>query len=531
MPSSLRTLIIGIIAILMTVGIWGCDEDSTSEPAQQSLRDFINSIGTFSSPPAEFDQAVGTSDTTISGSGGIEVCTFEKFEMGRNPEEVVAFSPNDVALWPGCIVQGQHLSDGILVPVSALRAPCTVGIDLPGLSAEERSADIENPTQFNVNGALDAIVDTFLARGFSKDAQFTFISKETYEFEQGLLDIGISAEWPSGNLRSQFGYSWTSQEHTLLLKFVQKYYVATVNPPVSPTAFFDASVTPDDLDNYTGPGNPLCYVQSVTYGRLGILSMTSTESQSMMTAALNAAFNSLFVSGTIDVSTEHEQVLQESTMKLLILGGQGTSAVQNLTDPIAGLLNWISAGIELAPETRGVPISYTVAHLKDNSMARFQYTTEFTRRLCAFADQPLWISVHQLKCEGSEGGFYPALEGWWDVWLTTEIPGLDPIEKHAHGTFADFDPGETRAISTAAWDNPIPSQAGVTVTLRIRIIEDDDTYDDNMGDYSWVLEYPDFNPGTGTCTGDPERCDFNQLFHNGDQKIRAYWKLHLDGNP
>jgi hypothetical protein len=531
MTSRARLGAISILIILTAISVWSCGKDSTSDPAQLTLEEFINGISMFSAPDPEFDRSISTGDTTITGPGGVEVCSVEEFEMGRNPDEVVAFSPNDVALWPGCIVQGKYLGDGMLVPVSAMREPCIVGIDLPGLSAEERSATISDPTQFTVKGALDAIVDTFLTRGNSKDAVFSYTYKETYEFEQGMLDIGISTKWPSGNLRSQFGYSWVSQEHTLLLKFVQKYYTATVDPPLSSTAFFKESVTPEDLNNYTGPGNPLCYVQSVTYGRLGILSMTSAASQQIMTAALNAAFNSMLVSGTIDVSAQHEQVLRESTMKLLILGGQGTSAVQDLTDPIAGLLNWISAGIELTEDTRGVPISYTVAHLKDNSPARFQYTTEFSRRICTFADQPLWISVYQLKCEGGEGGFYPALEGWWDVWLTTDIPGLDPIEKHAGGYFSDFDNGETLAISTAAWDNPIPSQAGVTVTLRIKILENDDSYDDNMGDFTWVMDYPDFNPGTGTCTGDPPRCEFIQLFQNGNQKIRGYWKLHLDGNP
>ncbi len=527
-------LIIGCVVVWVAAGLAGCSEDSDPVGANElSLLEFINGISPYPSPAPAFDRPVGApGDSTISGTGGVQVCTVEKFEMGRNMDEVVAFAPTAVGLWPGSIVQGEYVNDGLLVPVSAVRSSCTVGIDLPGLAPDERSAVITQPNQFTVRGALDGIVDTFLTRGLQKDAEFTFTHKETHSFEQGLLAIGISVDWSGGDMQSQFGYSWSSVEHMLLLKFTQKYYTATVVPPASPTAFFDSSVKPSALSNYTGPGNPMCYVQSVTYGRLGILSMTSSESSSKMTAALSAAFNSIFVDGTIDVSAEHEQILQESTMKLLILGGDGTQAVENLADPITGLLNWITSGIELGPSTRGVPISYTVAHLKDNTIARFQYTTDFTRRTCAWADQPLYVSFYKMKCEGSEGGAWPALEGWWDAWVYIDIPGLDRIEKHDNGTFGDFDPGEFRNLTSASWHNPMPSQAGAKVTLRIKIVEDDDvSANDNMGDKEWVMEYPAFNPGSGDCDPDPNVCFFEEVFESGNQRIRVYWKLDLNQQP
>jgi len=520
---------------LTALSFGGCssEDDPMAPNTGVDILTFINNISPYPPPSPEFDVEKGSpSDTTLSGGGGVEVCSVHKFEMGRNMHEIVAFDPNAGALWPGCIVQGQHVKDGLLVPVSVKRSPCTVGIaDLPGLTPEQMSATVD-PGQFSVAGTLNGIVDVFLATGQQQPAQFTFTSEETHGFEQGLLDIAVSASWPGGNLRSEFGYTWQSQKHTLLLKFTQKYYTATVDPPTSPIGYFDSSVDVGDIRNYTGDGNPLCYVKSVTYGRLGILSMTSEASEETMSASLNLAFTALWSEGTIDTQAEYAQVLRNSTMKLLILGGDGTDGVVSLVDPIQGLMTWISSGMVLSQTTRGVPISYTVAHLKDNSIARFQYTTEFTQRECAWADQPAYVSVYKLKCEGEEGGFTPALEGWWDVWLYTDIPGLDPIEKHANGTFGDFDSGETRSITNASWDNPMPTQSGAKFRLRVKIVEDDDTSaNDNMGDRTWVFDYPDFNPGTGTCTGDPERCEFEQVFENGGQKIRVYFRVNLDGNP
>ena len=129
-----RLLIIGVLVIFASAGIWSCGNDSTSNPPALTVEQFINSIGTFSSPAAEFDIATGSSDTTLTDAGGVEVCSVEEFEMGRNPEEIVAFSPNDVALWPGCIVQGEFVgySREHICRVKAPATPDSVPIGYTG---------------------------------------------------------------------------------------------------------------------------------------------------------------------------------------------------------------------------------------------------------------------------------------------------------------------------------------------------------------------------------------------------------------
>ena len=527
-----NTLVYSLVIIILFCVT--CGDDPISSNPEESLQEYINNISIFPDPPAEYDNFLGKEgDTVDESSAGVMVCSVEDFEMGRNMHEIVAFDPNADALWPGCIVQGQYIPDGILNPVNVPRTPITVGIpNLPGMSGDELSKEISNPTQFKVAGTLNEIIDSFISSGATLPADFSFQSIETYEFEQGMLDLGISADWVGGNLRSRFQYEWESSKNTLLLKFTQKYYTATVDPPSSSVSFFDPNVKVKDIENYTSNGNPLCYVKSVTYGRVGILSMTSTESMSEMKASLDAAFDALLASGSIDSEAEYAKVLKTAEMKLLILGGAGTDDIVSLTDPVSGLMNWINSGMELNENTRGVPISYVVAHLKNNTNARFQYTTSFKKRLCAWADQPAYVSVYQLKCISDEGGAWPALEGWCYVTLTTYIPGLDPIEIGSSTiSFSNFDPGETRDITTASWDNPVSKQAGTYFTLNIVIIEDDDVYDDNLGDYTWDFTYPDFNPGTGDCSVDPLRCNYEQVFEYGGQKIIAYFKVHLDGNP
>lgn len=524
------------LCVLITVAFLSlilitCSDDPVS--SEITLEEFINSISPYPAPNSEFDLSLGKlGDTTDESSAGVMICSVEEFEMGRNMHEIVAFDPNAGSLWPGCIVQGKFVADGILSPVSVGRTPITVGIPgFPGLPVDSLSIEVADPNQFNVAGALNTIVDNFMATGTNLPADFSFNAIETYEFEQGMLDLGISANWVGGSLRSQFNYEWESSKNTLLLKFTQKYYTATVEPPSSSSSYFNSSVSVSDLENYTEDGNPLCFVKSVTYGRIGILSMTSTASQSTMKSSLSLAFDALLADGQIDANAEYAQVLRESEMKLLILGGSGTDGIVSLVDPIGGLMSWVNSGMVLDENTRGVPISYVVAHLKDNTNTRFQYTTSFKQRLCTWADQPAYVSVYSMKCEDDEGGFWPALEGWCYIWLTTEIPGLDPRVRSETVSFANFDPGEYRTITSASWDNPITKQAGTMFTLRIKIVEDDDVYDDNMGDYTWEFTYPNFNPGTGDCSPDPLRCKYEQVYEYDGQRIMVYFKVHLDGIP
>lgn len=520
------TIFGGLNLIALSV-ISGCsDNPSPVDPTEISVQSFVENVSPYPSPPQEFDREfAAAAESTITSSEGTEVCSVETFEMGRNPHEVIAFNPNANALWPGCIVQGVHLEDGILVPVSVGRTPLTIGVARVG------SKVIDSPNAFNVTSAIDDIVNDYLEENDEMGTQLALTMTEAHSFEQGLLDIGIAVGWPGGDVRSQFNYAWQSRKNTLFLKFTQTYFTATVDPPASADAYFDDSVTVDQLRNHTANGNPLCYVSGVTYGRIGILSMTSSVSSSDMELALKLSFDDIKTNGEIEVESWHAGVISESEIKLLVIGGQSTDIVISLTDPVESLVTWIRRGQTLREVTDAKPISYTVAHLRDNSVALFQYTTRFSLRTCQWADQAMRFDVYKIKCEGEEGGTTPALEGKWYVTLTSTIPGLAaPIIKKSEGSFSDFDKDETRSITTATWDNPMSSQAGAKVELRVKIIESDNGLygdDDNMGDKTWTWTYPGWDQVAGDDVTSPPWRLFNSLYEKDNQRIRLYFRMKL----
>jgi len=91
-----------------------------------------------------------------------------------------------------------------------------------------------------------------------------------------------------------------------------------------------------------------------------------------------------------------QQILAQSEMKLLLLGGNATSGVQAiLGDPVAGLCTWIEDGAEMKETSQGLPISYTTHYLRDNRLASFGYAAEWTVEECVPVSRRFHVDIHR----------------------------------------------------------------------------------------------------------------------------------------
>jgi hypothetical protein len=533
----LFTLVCSLCLGVFTFG--GCSDDGPTEPNnngntpvdQTELLEYINGISPYPDPPPEFRDPVGAPlDTTKSGSNGIEICTKQEYAMGTNLDEIVVFHPNTSSLWPGAIVQGKDLTDGILSGVNVARAPVTVGCpDLPAMPAEDLSETVSAPDQFKVNGAINTIVEKFIDAGHTLPAAVDFEMKEVTSFEQAMLDIGISASWATGDFTNDFSYSKTSEKHTVFIKFIQKYFTASVTTPSSPISVFANTVAKSQLENYTGNGNPLCYVSDVTYGRIGLLSITSTKDSTEIKNAMDAAMESLKGSGDISIDFAMLQLIMQSEIKLKIIGGKPTSGVINLTNPVAGLIEWIGDGMDMNSQSRGAPISYTVKHLKDNSLARFQYTTDFAIETCEWAAQEVIVKIDKMVCRDEEGGTCPALECAYD--FDVQVPlvgGGTKTTGIADGYRGDFDKGETSTIDKSA-KIYVPTHKDGKFRIKLGMTEkDDDKWqcssdsDASMTNYTnWFEWQTDWYPWTSGSYSSSTYCT------GGGGQVQVYWTVTI----
>jgi len=400
---------------------------------------------------------------------------------------------------------------------------------LPNMSAEERSRENLAPSRSTVDGAIDDIVTTFLNKGVVKAPEYGYEVKETYSFNQVMLDIGIATEWGTGSAVGKFHWENQEEKSTVFVKFVQKYYTAYIDPPSSPAAYFDNSVTPDHLKPYTGHGDPLSYVESVTFGRIGILSITSTASRDSLQSSVQTSMNRFLKN--LDVDGAYKQLLEESEIKLLILGGGDTTndEVDSLdTDPVTGLKNWIRSGMELTQATKGVPIAYTVAHLKDNSKSWFQYTTTFKRKSCALAEQGMWVYIDKIKCNLDESDIgSDNLELVYDFSIKLRTPGLTELSYDMVDGSIELAEGKEHFLG-AQRIVYVTRQLGSEFNIYFKVREKDGGLfggDDNMDANSFIMSYPGWYTEFPVSKSFTTVCDADPGGIQNYQKVTVYWRV------
>jgi hypothetical protein len=318
-----------------------------------------------------------------SGSGRKELFE-ENRKLTKTLEKYVAFDPNADTLFPGSLVQGKSLPDGVLSPIVTERTPLTITVtDLvssdPNASYSKRVA---NPSLATITDAKQQILNQQLAT--NQPAKITYSETTMSSLEEGFLKLGASYRWLTGNVSGSFQLNTSNYSTSLMIRFVQSYYTVSAEPPSSPTSYISNKASFDSFQSYTGPGNPPTYVSSVTYGRELWMLIESNHEASEVKAALDAAFSAAASGGSINLSAGQKKVFDESSIQILILGGAGRPAVQVVVgDHVSALKDFLLAGASYSKSSPGVIISYVVRYLKDNDVARVSSATDYTIKTSA----------------------------------------------------------------------------------------------------------------------------------------------------
>lgn len=318
-----------------------------------------------------------------SGNGADRRELFEeRRRLTKALEKYVAFNPNADALFPGAIIQGKSLPDGVLTPINPIRNPLKITVtDLVGSNPlASYSKKVEHPDLSTVTDAIHGILSQNL--NSQQPAKITYSETSVKSIEQAFLKLGASFSWATGNISGSFQTSASSFKTSLMIRFVQSYYTVSCETPSTPESFISKKTKFENFANYVGlpsDKNPPTYVSSVTYGRELWMLIESNYEASEVRATLNAAFSSGFTSGNLDLSAGQKKLLNESNIQILILGGAGRPAVEVVAgDHVSKLKNYLVSGANYSKSSPGVIISYVVRYLKDNDTARVSSSTDYT---------------------------------------------------------------------------------------------------------------------------------------------------------
>ena len=335
---------------------------------------------------------------------------------------------------PGGLLKIESISDGSYIPLVGDRTPATFSISLTGINGSPKFT-VEDFSLSNLRSAVNDLLNQEITG--NTPAYISFEIQEIFSSEQLKVAVGGGYKSPGVKVSGNFNWGNNAVKSRFLVKFTQVYYTIDMDIPEKPSDLFH--VVPDHISfgSYS-PG----YVSSVKYGRMALFTVESSEESSEMSSALQASFNGFVASGNIDISHGQQSVLNSSSIKAFIVGGDATEAV-NAVGGVDGLMQYLTQGGNFSSQSKAAPLSYTMRFLKDNSIARVVLSSEYTIRNCEplptdtwqkkpFDENPYFICPDHVLGDDDWGG---KVEAKGDVEL--EIDGQN-IVADVDITFTEF---------------------------------------------------------------------------------------------
>jgi len=419
MKISIKHLLITLQILIFLISVNSCTKDSSNgvDPVQNSanIKDYISKLNYDPASLLNYQdtggeeskkEVVTDSSETITNGNYTTVCQNTTYNLKKNFDKVAILRPTNGIVWAGALVKGnQSLMDGIPEPIGIERAPITISINLPGMG-EHGIKTIADPAASNVQAAIDSSLDWWnnnaYIDGYVNAANSSFSLSSSYSSKQLALDVDLNAEWASGNVSSQFNYYSSEEKKVVMAVFKQAFYDVIFDTPISPEKVFSDQASLDNVESVLTDAAAPAYIKSVTYGRIIMFRMES--SSAYKSTNVEAAFKyaaGYSVDG--DLKTTYDEILRESSINLVTIGGNAavatepisvanTNSASTILDKIRGIISGENA--VYSKNNPGVPIAYSVFYLKDNSLAKLGYTTEYTAKECVTTQKANTIKVY-----------------------------------------------------------------------------------------------------------------------------------------
>ena len=338
--------------------------------------------------PSEKTKTNESNSTTGPNQGVMQACKTQDYDLASNFDDVAILRPTSGVVYPGALVVGNAgMLDGAPDPLALGRAPMTLRLDLPGIG-EQGNIVVDEPSNSTVQSNIDNALEWWNANayqdGYVNAANSTYQATTSYSSKQMSLDVGLNVEWANGSVASQFEYESSTTKRVAAMVYKQVFYTVTMDTPSSPAAVFDSDVTESQAAAAMSSENPPAYVNSVSYGRIIMFRMETTNTDISIDLDATLEYATGAADGSGSVNSSYDNVLKNSSITIVTIGGNAEVATEAVDvdniDNWKGALNNVIKGSNAvySRDNPGVPIAYSIRYLKDNSLAKMGYTTDYS---------------------------------------------------------------------------------------------------------------------------------------------------------
>jgi hypothetical protein len=312
------------------------------------------------------------SDSVENGTGNL-ICRNQKAKFGPQYQEVISLDPQGTVIYPGGMLNYKSFQDGTYIPIVGARKPIVVSISLSNINGLV-SQKITDPSLSSFREAMQKILQSKVTGATA--AKIAWHQTTVYTEKQFRLSIAGNFGSLWADVSGQYNYNNKEIIGRFFLEFTQEYYSVDMDlPKPGMDNFFDR------VECVQAGGISPVYVSSVKYGRKAFLMIESKTIDNSQAAEIKASFDGFFASGGINSDLTLQRLINEKSIKGVIIGGPSYEGIKAITS-VGSLKDYLLAGANFNESSPGVPLSYTLRFVNDNSIAKLAMYDEFTIRDC-----------------------------------------------------------------------------------------------------------------------------------------------------
>lgn len=316
--------------------------------------------------------------------------SYSKVKSTASYDDLCTFDANNDIFYPGAL-----LDFNTMTPIGIKRAPLT--ITLNGLEGGAISSDndlyrtVNDPTLANVKNEIKNLVNSTVKSSENNiPANVTMDIRKIESEEEFNLNLGFGMNFRKFYVNDEFDLTKSKKQTHVAVILKQVYFTVAVSRENErgEFQFFSKDVPNDKIKETIGSEKIPVYCNSVSYGRIAIISISSNYSYEDISNSLKIGFgqnssnpgNSSKKGISAELIAEFEKLSEDSstTINAFVYGGDTEIAYGLMNaNTIADIANIFSENKEENAESIcGLPISYSFRHL-DGSLAKIQDSNEY----------------------------------------------------------------------------------------------------------------------------------------------------------
>lgn len=390
-----------VLTLVFVFVICACSKDEPTSDAPVEPQFSSNDADEFNAAVANlngFNQSsessiVETASTSPEREGTTEFeCSTQSFEGAPGFNELFMLDPTTDVIYPGSMLKGETIPTGEYSRINVDRAPITMSISLSNISGKP-SVTINDPNKLSeVRAGINELLNREVTG--ATPALLTLDESEVFSEEQLSVALGANYRDRTKDISGSFDFNTTTTKRKYVLKFIQRYFTLDLDSPgESPSDLFTDLPSIESL----GSTSPV-YVSSVTYGRMVLYTVESESSITEVKTAFEAAIEAGEKGGSFELDVDSEKILENSSIKALIIGGSGASAAQTVGgDSLSKIYDFIAEGGNYSQDSPGAPIAYKLSFVKQGfPAARVVLATEYQVRNCDVAYPEYLVTIKSI---------------------------------------------------------------------------------------------------------------------------------------